>query len=131
MQVEPHYDDCVKEIYEFFAERLDFCREHGIEAGQVILDPGIGFGKRLEDNLTLLASLRRFEGLGRPVMIGGSRKRFIDAIHPTAKRPDQRLGGSLAAVMAAVVNGASIVRVHDVDQTVEALKVLEAVRGAG
>jgi len=126
MQTNPHYDDCLTEIGEFFAERIAFATSHGIDESNIILDPGIGFGKRVEDNLAILAGLRRFRSFERPILVGASRKRFIEAMHPTGKRADQRLGGSIASVVAAVLNGADIVRVHDVDPTVEAIRIITA-----
>jgi len=129
MQKDPHYDDCLAEIEAFFEERLAYTTGHGVESSAIILDPGIGFGKRLEDNLAILGGLRRFRRFGRALLIGVSRKRFIEALHPAGKRADQRLGGSIAAAVAAVLNGADMVRVHDVDPTVEALRVITAMGG--
>ncbi len=130
MQKNPQYEDCVAEILAFFEERLEFAQEQGIAKPNIIIDPGIGFGKRLPDNLDILHSVARFKALGQPVMIGASRKRFIEMLHPTGKEAADRLGGSIAAIVMAVAGGADIVRVHDVDQTVEALKVLQGVRGS-
>lgn len=128
MQKEPHYDDCVGELLQFFAERIDFCRNKGMDSSRIIIDPGIGFGKRLEDNIEILARLSEFKRLGCPVMVGTSRKSFINMIHNVGTRPAQRIGGSIASMITAVLNGADIVRVHDVAETVEALKVLKALR---
>ncbi len=128
MQKNPFYEDCVGEIVRFFSERVAVCREYGIEKSNIILDPGIGFGKRLSDNLEILAHLREFKRLGYPLLIGASRKSFIGMIHPVVTEARQRLGGSLAAAVTAVINGADIVRVHDVAETVEALKVVQAIK---
>jgi dihydropteroate synthase len=128
MQASPHYRDCVGEIGDFFDERLSSCRERGIDRSKIILDPGIGFGKRLLDNLEILTHLERFRRFGLPLMIGASRKSFIGMLSSSSEIPERRLGGSIAAAVAAVMNGADIVRVHDVAQTVEALKVTQAVR---
>ncbi|MBD3404436.1 dihydropteroate synthase [candidate division GN15 bacterium] len=128
MQKKPNYDNCVREIGEFFDERVAFAESHGIDRSRLILDPGIGFGKRLADNLDILANLREFKRFGLPLLVGASRKRFIEMIHAGADRADDRLGGSIAAAVMAVANGADIVRVHDVAETVEALKVVQAIR---
>jgi dihydropteroate synthase len=130
MQKNPHYEDCVGEIARFFAERIDYCIKNGIDRSQIILDPGIGFGKRLSDNLDILTHLRRFKEFSLPLLVGVSRKSFIGKIHPSGRPADQRLGGSIAAAVAAVNNGADIVRVHDVAPTVEALKVIQALKEA-
>jgi dihydropteroate synthase len=131
MQMNPHYDDCVEEIALFFGERIRFCVDHGINRDRIVLDPGIGFGKRLSDNLAILSDLTSLRRFGLPVMVGASRKSFIAMLSPASESPDQRLGGSIAAAVAAVQNGADIVRVHDVAQTVEALKVIQGIRAAG
>ncbi len=128
MQDNPHYENCVEEIAQFFKERIDFCVRSGIEKTRLILDPGIGFGKRLTDNLEILSGLRRFKQFSLPLMVGPSRKRFIWMLHPIVVEVQQRLGGSIAAATAAVLNGADMVRVHDVAETVEALKVIQAIR---
>jgi dihydropteroate synthase len=128
MQNDPRYEDCVKEIESFFEERLGYCREKGIDRSKIILDPGIGFGKRLSDNLEILSHLERFRRFGLPIMVGASRKSFIGMLSSSSAIPEWRLGGSLAAAVASVLNGADIVRVHDVAPTVEALKVIQAIR---
>ncbi|HWR82825.1 MAG TPA: dihydropteroate synthase [Candidatus Deferrimicrobium sp.] len=128
MQDSPYYDDCVEEIARFFQDRIEFCTQQGIERTRLILDPGIGFGKRLSDNIDILRGLRRFKQFSLPVLVGPSRKSFIGMLHPVGTAADRRLGGSIAAAVTAVLNGADIVRVHDVAETVEALKVIEAVR---
>jgi dihydropteroate synthase len=131
MQVSPHYDDCVEEIAAFFGERIRFCTDSGIDRNKIILDPGIGFGKRLSDNLAILSNLTSLRRFGLPLMVGASRKSFIAMLAESSEAPDQRLGGSIAAAVAAVQNGADIVRVHDVSQTVEALRVIQRIRVAG
>jgi len=128
MQKNPHYDNCVEEIARFFKERIDFCIKSGIDKSKLILDPGIGFGKRLRDNLEILSGLRTFKQFALPLLIGVSRKSFIGMLHLVDSPAHRRLGGSLAAVVAAVINGADIVRIHDVAETVEALKVIQAIR---
>ncbi|MEW5795569.1 MAG: dihydropteroate synthase [Candidatus Zixiibacteriota bacterium] len=131
MQVDPHYDNCVAEVASFFEERLRFCDDRGVDRSRIILDPGIGFGKRLSDNLELLAGISRFKRFGAPVMVGASRKSFIGMLSKSSETPDKRLGGSIAATVAAVANGADFVRVHDVAPTVEALRVFQGIRAAG
>jgi dihydropteroate synthase len=128
MQTNPCYNNCVEEITQFFSERIDFCIKSGFDKSQLILDPGIGFGKRLSDNLEILSHLHSFKRFSLPLLIGVSRKSFIGMIHSVGSPAHERLGGSLAAVVAAVINGADIVRVHDVAETVEALKVIQAIR---
>ncbi len=130
MQNDPQYDNCVEEIGLFFRDRVAYAAAQGIQETRIILDPGIGFGKRLTDNLEILAHLRKLRAIGFPLMVGASRKRFIAMVHPSGKAPDERLGGSIAAAVAAVMNGADLVRVHDVAQTVEALRVVQAMREA-
>jgi len=128
MQKNPHYDDCIKEINEFFEERISYCRQNGIDKSQLILDPGVGFGKRLSDNIEILAGLKSFTHFDLPLAIGASRKSFINMLHTGTFEPARRLGGSIAAAVAAANNGADIIRVHDVHETVEALKVNMAIR---
>lgn len=131
MQDSPHYEDCVAEIDEFFEECIRFSAEQGIDKSKLILDPGIGFGKRLSDNLAVLGGLARFKRHRLPLMVGASRKSFIEMISPSGTPADRRLGGSLAAAIAAVLNGADIVRVHDVAETVEAIKVIQGIDMVG
>lgn len=129
MQQNPYYDDCVEEVAAFFSERVTFAVSHGLEREKLILDPGIGFGKRLQDNLILLKQLNRFAAFGLPLLVGASRKSFISKVSEIEKPAIERLGGSVAAAAIAVLHGAQIVRVHDVAQTVEAVRVTQAVRG--
>lgn len=127
MQDNPSYQSVNDEIISFFQERIDYAVSVGIDKSKLILDPGIGFGKRLSDNLEILAELEQYKQLNLPILIGTSRKSFIGMIHPSGKDADSRIGGSIASAVAAVANGANIVRVHDVHETVEALKILQAV----
>ncbi|HVP07500.1 MAG TPA: dihydropteroate synthase [Candidatus Acidoferrum sp.] len=128
MQQNPTYTDCVKEIGDFFGERIEFCRSRGIGKERLILDPGIGFGKRLEDNLAILRELEQFKRFGLPVLVGASRKSFIGKVASSERPAGERLGGSIAAAVVAALHGADIVRVHDVAETVEALRVVQAIR---
>jgi dihydropteroate synthase len=129
MQVKPEYSDCVGEIGEFFEERMGAALEAGIARERIILDPGIGFGKRIQDNLDILRRCGEFARFGRPLLVGASRKSFIAQVPGGAGEPSNRIGGSIAAAIMAVANGASIVRVHDVAATVEALHVWRAIQG--
>jgi dihydropteroate synthase len=131
MQKSPSYLNCLDEIAEFFEERIEFAQKAGIDKSKIILDPGIGFGKRLNDNLSLLAGLDRYKRFRLPLLVGASRKSFIGMLHQSASTPEERIGGSIAAAVTAVRNGADIVRVHDVAPTVEALKVFQGIESAG
>ena len=121
MQSHPEYQDVVSEEIDFFKERLSFCRSQGISEEQLMLDPGIGFGKGLEDNLKLLNQLYKFKIFGRPLFLGLSRKSFIGKI--TKAKEFDRLGGSLSAAVMSLSRGASVLRVHDVHETMQALEV--------
>ncbi len=125
MQDNPHYEQAVPEIKDWLAKRLDACEFAGIERSNITIDPGIGFGKRQEDNLAILRELSRFKSLGCPILMGASRKSFIGRID--GSRTDDRLGGSLAAALWSIQAGADILRVHDVSETVQAVKVWEAI----
>ena len=129
MQEDPRYDDVVGEVLRFLEERLAFALAAGVREEQVLLDPGIGFGKTLEHNLLLLRHLERFVALGRPVVLGTSRKRFLGAILDA--EPQERLFGTVATTVMGAQAGAAVFRVHDVRPNVEALRVAEAVRTAG
>lgn len=128
MQLAPSYDDLFGEIREFFRSRITYCESFGIDRERILLDPGIGFGKNLEHNLRLLKGLDLFSDLGLPIVLGASRKRFIDAVSPSSA--DQRLGGSLAAALTGALQGVAILRVHDVFEHAQFFKVLSAITGA-
>lgn len=123
MQDDPRYDDPVTDVRSWLAARVALCRAAG--TGRIWVDPGIGFGKRLEDNLVLLANLDAFVGLGDGILVGASRKSFIARLD--GSQVEARLGGSLAAALLCARKGAGILRVHDVHETVQALVVAEAV----
>ena len=129
MQKDPEYDDVVAEVTEFLAGRVAKCREAGLDEKLIVIDPGFGFGKSAEHNIDLLANLRQLAVIGVPILFGASRKSTLGAM--TGRDVDQRLPASLAAAVLAVNNGASIVRVHDVAETVDALKIAAAVTEAG
>jgi dihydropteroate synthase len=120
--------DIVADVTSFFQRSLDIAARAGIAGERIVLDPGIGFGKTPEQSLTCIARLDAWRGFGVPLLVGASRKRFIHTIVPSD--PTERLGGSLAAHLLAVENGAAIVRVHDVAPTVQALAVAAAIRRA-
>ena len=124
MQDNPHYGHAIKEVKDWLAKRIDACEFAGIERSNITLDPGIGFGKRLEDNLAILNQLDNFKDLGCPLLMGASRKSFIGRIDGSTA--DDRLGGSIAAALWSAAKGADILRVHDVSETVQALRVWEA-----
>ena len=126
MQRDPQYEDVVSDVCDFLTERADIAMAAGVPVDSIWLDPGIGFGKSLDHNLALMHDLSKIIGLGYPVLFGASRKRFIAAIDEGAAEME-RLGGSLAAAMAAAKAGAAMVRVHDVRMTVQALKVQAAI----
>ncbi len=126
MQDAPLYDDVVGEVHEFLRERVEAAIFAGIDADQLCVDPGIGFGKTLEHNLRLLGSVRRFGDLDAAVLVGASRKRFLGAL-TGAEEPRDRLEGSLAPPIHAAPSGADVVRVHDVEATVRALRVADAI----
>jgi dihydropteroate synthase len=124
MQDDPRYDDVVSDVKAFLEERLAFARREGVPEERVWLDPGIGFGKTLEHNLELIRRLDEIVAIGRPVVIGTSRKSFIAKI---TGRPDEaRVAGTIAANVLALERGASVFRVHDVAETVQALEVAAA-----
>ncbi len=128
MQVNPSYNDVVKEVHGFLTERINLAVEAGIATENIYADVGIGFGKTLEHNLTLLKSLDQFTDLGTGLLLGASRKRFIEAIHPEATDPLERIGGSLAAVEAGRQARVAIFRVHDVSATKQFLLTLDALQ---
>jgi dihydropteroate synthase len=130
MQDDPRYVDVVEEVRAFLAECAGAAMAAGVRREDILLDPGIGFGKTLAHNLALLRSLPRLGDLGFPLVVGVSRKRFIRAIDPSAESADDRLGGSLAAALWCASHGAAVVRVHEVRETVQALKVWTAAQGA-
>ncbi len=125
MQDNPHYADVVGEVEAFLAARLAEAEEAGIARGRLLIDPGFGFGKTLDHNLALMRALPRLARLA-PVLVGVSRKRMIGAL--TGRDVPDRMAGSVTAAIRAVDNGAAIVRVHDVKETVDALKVWESTR---
>ena len=122
MQENPQYDDVISEIKQFFIDRIQVCEQAGINRERLILDPGFGFGKTLEQNYQLLAQLHQFSDFGLPLLSGTSRKSMIGNL--LSRNVDERLAGSLTTAIIAAQQNASIIRVHDVKETVDALKVL-------
>ena len=129
MQADPKYADAVKDIAESLKGSIALARRAGIEDDKIIIDPGIGFGKTVEHNLEILRSLRRFKKLGYPLCVGTSRKSFIGNILGS-EDPEDRLAGSLATAVAAAMNGANIIRAHDVGLTRQALRMVDSITGA-
>jgi dihydropteroate synthase len=128
MQQEPNFVDVVRDVGDFLSSRMAAAIAAGIDADRIVLDPGIGFGKTAGHNIALLARQAELGGLGRPLLVGWSRKSTLGVL--TGRAVGERLAASVAAALAAVANGAAIVRVHDVAATVDALKVWDAVFGA-
>ena len=127
MQDAPHYDDVVLDVYDYLAARLEALEAMGIPRARMMVDPGIGFGKTKEHNLALLRSLSLFHGLGCAILLGVSRKRFIGTVAGEAE-PRARMPGSLAVGLAGLAQGVQILRVHDVAETVQAVRLWQAVR---
>jgi len=125
MQVAPSYEDVLAEVSAYLASRLKACRDAGIDAARLAVDPGFGFGKRVADNLALLKHLARFQDLGATLLVGLSRKSMLAAL--TGRDVGDRTAGSVALAAIAVLNGARIVRAHDVAATVDAIRVAAAV----
>jgi len=126
MQDDPYYEDVIEDILLFFEERINFCQENGIKRERIIIDPGIGFGKRQEDNLTILKKLSEFKCFGVPVLIGASRKSFIKKVYDSIAT--ERLAGSLASTAYAIQNRVELIRVHDVKEQTEFLKIMKEIR---
>ena len=128
MQKNPHYDDLLAEVQAFFAERMVACAAAGIAAERIILDPGFGFAKNLQHNLSLFKHMQVLHRFARPLLVGVSRKSMIG--RALGREVDQRLAGGLALAALAVAKGASILRVHDVAETVDVVRMIAAVEAA-
>ena len=118
--------DIVADVMTFFARSLEIATQAGVARDSIVLDPGIGFGKTPEQSITCIARLAEFKKFGLPILLGASRKKFINSVVPSP--PQERIGGSLAAHLFGIENGAAIIRVHDVKETVQALRVQSAIR---
>jgi dihydropteroate synthase len=129
MQDDPRYDDVVSEVLAFLEQRMTWAVAHGVREQQIAIDPGIGFGKTVEHNLLLLKHLHRLTELGRPIVLGTSRKRFLGAL--LQAEPNGRAVGTAATTVAGALAGAAIFRVHDVEINSQALRVARAVLEAG
>ena len=127
MQKNPIYDDLISEICNFFSNQIFLAKSVGIDSSKIILDPGIGFGKRIEDNFEIIRELKQIRAMGFPVLIGPSRKSFIgDTLNlPT----DDRIEGTMATITAGLLNGANIVRVHDIKETLRTVSIAERIKG--
>ncbi len=126
MQKNPYYDDLFEEITSYLKEAIIVAKNSGIDENKIIIDPGIGFGKRLEDNLEILKNLSFLKSLKKPILVGPSRKSFIGKILDLPE--EKRLEGSLAALSVAVMNGANIVRVHDVKESKKVAKIVDSIK---
>ena len=122
MQNNPTYDNVLLDIFDYFENKIKFLKDNGIKDEQIIIDPGIGFGKTLEHNLEIISKISLFHSLGYPIMVGPSRKSFIGKIMGEKDNP-QRLGGTIASVLYSYLQGIQLFRVHDIQETSEALKV--------
>lgn len=127
MQDNPAYVNPVQEICDFLLHRIDFCEKNGVLKQNMIVDPGIGFGKRLSDNLDIIRNVSYFKKTGVPVLVGASRKRFIEELFPDAGT-HQRIPGSVAVALWCLQQGASLFRVHDVAETKQAFAIFEALK---
>ena len=127
MQKNPHYDNLIEEIKSFFQQQVELAKIAGVRSKKIILDPGIGFGKRLEDNFAIIRELGQIRAMGYPVLLGPSRKSFIGMTLDTPV--EERLEGTLASITAGIMNGARIVRVHDIVETRRAVTITEKIIG--
>ena len=125
MQQNPHYDDVLAEVAAYLAERVDALEQAGIPRERIVIDPGIGFGKTAAHNLTILQNVDRFRAVGRPVLIGHSRKRFLGKL--LGRPVDELLAGTIGVAIALAVEGVDILRVHDVKATRDALSAFAAI----
>jgi dihydropteroate synthase len=121
MQLEPHYEDLVEEVYEYFEQRIEKLKSAGVE--QIVIDPGFGFGKTVEHNYTLLRQLDRFKSLGLPIMVGLSRKSMINKVLKT--KPENALTGTISLNTLAILQGANILRVHDVKEAKQVIQLVK------
>jgi dihydropteroate synthase len=127
MQDNPVYDNLMEELHQYFRERLAFVAEQGIDLDRVAIDPGLGFGKRLEDNYTIIRRLREFSVFARPILAGPSRKSFVGV--PFGLPPEERLEGTLGLAAILIEQGCNVLRVHDVSQTRRVSQLIDLVMG--
>jgi dihydropteroate synthase len=126
MQKNPYYNNVIEDIFKYLDQQISFCLTMGIDKKMIIADPGIGFGKTLEHNLLIIRNIKRFHDLGVPIMLGASRKSFIERVSGPAP-PEERVSGSISVALWARSQGIQIYRVHDVKETVQAMKVSDAI----
>jgi dihydropteroate synthase len=126
MQENPQYNNVIEDVYNFLNERISVCEKAGIKRKNIVIDPGIGFGKTLEHNVLLIRNIKRFHDLGRPILLGASRKSFIASLG-RGEPPISRLGGSIASAIWGLNNGVHIFRVHDVLETRQAFETYRAI----
>jgi dihydropteroate synthase len=129
MQENPYYEDVIEEIIKYLKESIQLAKDGGVQEENIIIDPGIGFGKRLEDNLNILKNLKKFSILNHPILVGPSRKSFIGKV--LNLQVAERLEGSLAALAVGIMNGANIIRVHDVKESKKVAGLMDAILRAG
>ena len=127
MQINPKYKNVILDIYDFFEKKIKYIRTKGIQHNNIILDPGIGFGKNLKHNITLLRNISIFHSLGFPVMLGTSRKRFIKDLSGD-NDSNERLGGTISSSLFAIMQGVQILRVHDVNEVNQSIKVFNSLK---
>ncbi len=128
MQINPHYDDLIGEICDFLDRQIEVALKAGVKQHKIWIDPGIGFGKTVEHNLQIIRELDQFKRFGMPILLGASRKSFIGAVLNGAS-PLERVDGTIAACIIGMMNGAKVLRVHDVERVVPAVRVAEAILG--
>ncbi len=127
MQIKPKYKNIILDIYDFFEERIKYIRSNGINHNNIILDPGIGFGKDLKHNITLMRNISIFHSLGFPIMLGSSRKKFIKDLSGV-NDSEQRIGGTISSSLFAIMQGVQILRVHDVNEINQSIKVFNSLK---
>ena len=127
MQKNPRYNNVLLDIYDFFEKKIEYLRLKGIKHNNIILDPGIGFGKNLKHNITLLRNISIFHSLGFPIMLGTSRKRFIKNLSGV-NDSKERLGGTISSSLCAIMQGVQILRVHDVNEINQSIKVFNSLK---
>ena len=126
MQINPTYKNELLDIYDFFEEKIEFLRSIGIKHSQIIIDPGIGFGKNLKHNMNLISNISIFHTLGFPILVGNSRKRFIKELSGK-NDTDKRIGGTVASSIYLMTQGVQILRIHDIDEILQGLKVFKEI----
>ena len=127
MQIKPKYKNVLFDIYDFFEERIQYARLNGIKHNKIIIDPGIGFGKNLKHNMKLISNISIFHSLGFPILLGVSRKRFIKDISGV-NDSKERLGGTISSSLCAMMQGIQILRVHDVNEVNQSIKVFKSLK---